>query len=176
MTVSSKGLFLNQQKYILDLLEDVEIMNFKSTLNPLDSKLNLDTASTLLHDFSDYRRLMGKLIYLIITRLDITYAVSLVSQFMHSPTNFHMDFVKCILRYLKGSIGRGIVLAKNGDTRITSYSDSDWAGNALDQKSTTSYCMFVGGSVVSWRGKNNKLLSFLVLKLNIVSWHLPLVK
>lgn len=159
MAVSSKGLFLNQRKYIIHLLKDVDMMICKSTLTSLDSKLNFDTASTHLHDFSDYQRLVGKLIYLTITRPDITYAVSLVSQFMHFPTSFHLGNIKCILRYLKGSIGRGIVLAKNGHTRITGYSDFDWAGNALDQKLTTGYCMFVGGNVVSWRSKTQQVVT-----------------
>jgi hypothetical protein len=159
MAGSSKGLFLNQRKYILDLLEDVEMTNCKPALTPLDSKLKLDTASAPLDDINDYQRLVGKLIYLTITRPDITYAVSLVSQFMHSPTIFHLGIVKRILRYLKGSIGRGIVLAKNGHTQITGYSDSDWAGNALDRKSTTGFCMFVGGNVVSWRSKKQHVVA-----------------
>lgn len=68
---------------------------------------------------------------------------------MHAPTIFHLGIVKHILRYLKGSIERGIVLAKNGHTQISGYCDSDWVGNMLDQKSTTGYCMFVGGNMVS---------------------------
>jgi hypothetical protein len=66
---------------------------------------------------------VGKLIYLIITRPDITYIVSLVSQLMHAPIVFHLSIVKCILRYLEGSIGSGIVMINNGHTEITSYSD-----------------------------------------------------
>ncbi|PNX59385.1 putative copia-type protein, partial [Trifolium pratense] len=132
--------------------------NCKPALTPLDSKLNFDTASAPLDDINDYQRFVGKLIYLTITRPDITYSVSLVSQFMHSPKIFHLGIVKRILRYLKGSIGRGIVLAKNGHTQITGYSDSDWAGNALDRKSTTGYCMFVGGNV-SWRSKKQHVVA-----------------
>lgn len=93
MAVSSTCLFRNQQNYILDLLEDVEMMNYKLDLTPLDSKLNVDTTSTPLHDFSDYQWLVGKLIYLTIISPNVTYAVTLVSQFMHPPTIFHLGIV-----------------------------------------------------------------------------------
>jgi len=153
MAASHNGLFLNQRKYVLDLLKDAEMMDAKSAPTPLDSKLQLAKNSEPLQSINHYQHLVGKLIYLTITRPDIAYTVSLVSQFMHAPTIFHLSIVKRILCYLKGSIGRGIVMAKNGHTQITGYSDSDWAGNAIDRKSTTGYCMFVNGNLVSWRSR-----------------------
>jgi hypothetical protein len=121
----------------------------KPAPTPLDSKLKLETTSEPLRSINYYQHLVGRLIYLTITRPDITYAVSLVSQFMHAPTVFHLCLVKRILRYLKGSAGRGIVMTNHGHTQITGYSDSDWVGNAIDCKSTTGFCMFVGGNSVS---------------------------
>ena len=59
-----------------------------------------------------YQRLVGKLIYLAHTRPDIAYAVGVVSQFMHNPQEDHMEAVMRIIRYLKGTPGRGIVLKK----------------------------------------------------------------
>ena len=159
MVVSSKGLFLNQQKYILDLLEDAKMIDSKPALTPLDSKLKLDTTSAPLQAINDYHRLVGKLIYLTIARPDITYVVSLASQFMHVPTVFHLGIVKRILRYLKGSIGCGIVLTKNGHTQITGYNDSNWVGNALDRKSTTGFCMFVSDNLVAWRSKKQHVVA-----------------
>jgi hypothetical protein len=159
MTASHKGLFFNQRKYVLDLLKDVEMMDAKPASTPLDSKLQLAKNSEPLQSINHYQHLVGKLIYLTITRPDIAYAVSLVSQFMHAPTILHLSIVKRILRYLKGSIGRGIVMAKNGHTQITGYSNSDWAGNAIDRKSTIGYCMFVGGNLVSWHSKKQHVIA-----------------
>jgi hypothetical protein len=159
MASSHKGLFLNQRKYILDLLKDAEMMDAKPAPTPLDSKLKLDTTSEPLQSITYYQHLVGRLIYLTITRPDITYAVSLVSQFMHAPTVFHLSLVKRIMRYLKGSAGRGIVMTNNGHTQITGYSDSDWAGNALDRKSTTGFCVFVGGNLISWRSKKQHVVA-----------------
>ena len=118
MTISSKGLFLNQRKYIEDLLQESGLLHTKPAATPLDSKLKLDSNGKATDSPSNYQKLVGKLIYLTITRPDIAFAVSLVSQHMHAPTTQHEGMVKRILRYLKGSIGRGIVMNNNGHTNI----------------------------------------------------------
>ena len=101
--------------------------NSKPVYTPLDSKLKIDLKKEPLRNPAYYQKLVGKLIYLTITRPDISYAVNLVSQHMHAPTVHYLNMVKRILRYLKGSIGRGIVMTKNGHTNIEGFTDSDWA-------------------------------------------------
>ncbi|KAB2625777.1 hypothetical protein D8674_017437 [Pyrus ussuriensis x Pyrus communis] len=159
MAYSYKGLFLNQRKYVVDLLKDANMSDAQPALTPLDSKLKLDLGGTPLSDISLYQRLVGKLIYLTITRPDISHSVSIASQFMHSPTIEHLNLVKRILRYLKGSVGRGILMAKNDNTQIMGYCDADWAGNAIDRKSTTGYCTFVGGNLVMWKSKKQTVIA-----------------
>ena len=78
---------------------------------------------------------------------------------MHAPTVHYLNMVKRILRYLKGSIARGIVMTKNGHTNIEGFTDSDWAGNALDRRSTTGYCVMVGGNLVSWKSKKQQVVA-----------------
>ena len=75
---------------------------------------------------------MGRLIYLSHTRPDIAYAVSVVSQFMHSPSEAHMDAVTRILRYLKMAPGRGLVFSKNGHLNVEGYKDADWVDSIID--------------------------------------------
>jgi hypothetical protein len=159
MVASRKGLFLNQRKYVHNLLKDAEMMDAKPAPTPLDSKLQLAINSEPLQSINHYQHLVGKLIYLTITLPDITYTVSLVSQFMHAPTIFHLSIVNRILCYLNGSIEHGIIMAKNGRTQIIGYSDSNWVVNAIDCKSTTVYCMFVGGNLVSWRSKKQHVIA-----------------
>jgi hypothetical protein len=159
MAASRKGLFLNQRKYIIDLLQDVDMLHTKPIANPLDNKLTLDSSSESLVSCTYYQQIVGKLIYLTITRPDITFAVSLVSGYMHAPTVQHLGMVKRILRYLKGTIGRGIVMTRNGHNNIMGYVDSDWAGNSLDRRSTTGYCMFIGGNLVSWKSKKQSVVT-----------------
>jgi hypothetical protein len=72
---------------------------------------------------------------------------------MHAPTAQHLDMMKRILRYLKGTISWDIVMTCNGHTYIIGYTYSNWARNALDRRSSTRYCMFVGGNLVSWKRK-----------------------
>jgi len=102
--------------------------------------------------------LVGKLIYLIVTRPDIAYAVGTVSQFMHAPRTTHLDAVNRIIRYLKGSPGQGIWMKKNNTNNILAYSDADWAGS-FDRKSTTGYCTFVGGNLITWKSKKQNVIA-----------------
>ncbi|XP_049349699.1 secreted RxLR effector protein 161-like [Solanum verrucosum] len=106
-----------------------------------------------------YRRLVGKLNYLTVTRLDIAYAVSIVSHFMSIPTVKHWAALEQILCYLKGSPSLGILYRDHTHTRVECFVDTDWAGSRIDRKLTTSYCVFVGGNLVSWRSKKQNVVS-----------------
>ncbi|CAL9017436.1 unnamed protein product [Prunus brigantina] len=110
-------------------------------------------------DKERYQRLVGKLICLSHTRPDIAYAVSVVSQFMHSPSEDHMGAVMRILRYLKVTPGKGLMFCKYGHTNVEGYTDADWAGSVTDRRSTSGYFTFVGGNLVTWRSKKQKVVS-----------------
>ena len=84
------GVVLSQRKYVLDLLKKAGMLGCKPSSSPIDSGLNLwDIASEILEDTGRYRHLVGMLFYLIVTRPDITFAVRLISQFMHQPREVH---------------------------------------------------------------------------------------
>jgi hypothetical protein len=125
MVTSYKGLFFYQCKYILDLLREADMLECKLAKTPLDSKLQLTLDGESFDQPQLYQKLVGKLIYLTITRPDLSHSVSIVSQFMHSPIAAHMMIVKRILRYLKGTIGRGILVQNHGHTQVLSYTDAD---------------------------------------------------
>ncbi|RVW54234.1 Retrovirus-related Pol polyprotein from transposon TNT 1-94 [Vitis vinifera] len=116
---SRKGIVVSQRKYILDLLKETGMLGCKPIDTPMDSqkKLGIEKESTPV-DRGRYQRLVGRLIYLSHTRPDIGFAVSAVSQFMHSPTEEHMEAVYRILRYLKMTPGKGLFFRKteNRDT------------------------------------------------------------
>ena len=91
---------------------------------------------------------MGKLIYLSHIRPDIAFVVSLVSQFMHNPSKDHMNVVIRILRYLKSSLGRGLMFSKHNHLNVEGYTDADWAESS-DMKSTSGYFTFMGGDLIT---------------------------
>jgi hypothetical protein len=123
---SKQGIFLSQRKYILDLLSEVGLLECKPVDTPIVQNHKLgehpDQAPT---NKERYQRLVGKLIYLSHTCPDIAYAVSVVSQFMHNPSEEHMDAVIRILRYLKSSPGKGLMFSKNDHLRVKGYMDAD---------------------------------------------------
>ncbi|CAL8132337.1 unnamed protein product [Prunus armeniaca] len=106
-----------------------------------------------------YQWLVGRLIHLSHTQPYIAYAVSVVSQFMHSPSKDHMNAVLRILRYLKSALGKGLMFSKHGHLNIDGYSDADWTGNVTDRKSTSGYFTFVRGNLVTWRSKKQNVVA-----------------
>ena len=101
-------------------------------------------------DRGRYQRLVGKLIYLSHTRPDIAFAVSMVSQYMQSPYEIHMEVVYQILRYLKMTPGKGLYFKKNHSRLIEAFTN---VGSVEDRRSTSGYCTFVWGNLVTWRSK-----------------------
>ena len=89
-----------------------------------------------------------------LTRLDIAYSMSIISQFMHAPTQQHMAAVYHILKYLRGTLGKGLFFQKNNE-RGAGYSDADWAALMVDSWSTSGFCTKFWGNLVTWRSKSN---------------------
>ncbi|XP_026452006.1 uncharacterized protein LOC113352397 [Papaver somniferum] len=150
---SSNGIFLCQRKYILDILKDSSLTGACTSTYPMDTKLKLlPTDGTELTDPSCFRRLIGRLLYLTVTRPDITYSVNYLSQFLQHPRSAHMDAAHRILRYLKGTILHGIFLSSSSSPSIHGYTDSDWAGCPITRRSTTRF-VTLGNSPISWKSK-----------------------
>jgi len=125
----------------------------------MERGLKLSDKGTLLKEPNRYRRLIGRLIYLTVSRPDITYAVHVLSRFMHQPRKDHIKAALRVVRYLKKALGQGLFFSSNSDFRLRAYCDSDWAGCPLTRRSTTGYCVFLGSSLISWRSKRQKTVS-----------------
>jgi len=157
---SQLGIALSQRKYTLDLLSETGMLGAKPVDSPMDVNCRLsDDQGELLHKPEKYRRLVGKLNYLTVTRPDISFAVSVVSQFLNSPRTNHWDAVMRILRYLKKSPGMGLLYENHGHLNIVGYTDADYAGSITDRRSTSGYCIFVGGNLISWKSKKQSVVS-----------------
>ena len=105
---SSKGIILTQRKYVLDLLNETGMLGCRPVASPIDRNHKISADSGDPVNKESYQRLVGRLIYLCHTRPDISYAVSVVSQYMHDPRAGHMEAFYRVLRYLKGSPGKGL--------------------------------------------------------------------
>jgi hypothetical protein len=104
---SARGIVLSQRKYVLDLFNDTGMMQCRAAATPIDQNYKITAESGELVEKETYQRLVGRLLYLCHTRPDIAYAVSVVSRYMHEPRTGHLDAVHRILRYLKGTRGKG---------------------------------------------------------------------
>ncbi|XP_015971491.1 uncharacterized mitochondrial protein AtMg00810-like [Arachis duranensis] len=108
---------------------------------------------TILDNPTLYRQLVGGLVYLTVIRPDIAYLVHVLSQFLSAPRTTHYSAVLCILRYIKGTLFHGLYFSAHSSLSLQAYSDADWAGDPIDRRSTTGYCLFLGDSLISWRAK-----------------------
>jgi len=97
--------------------------------------------------------LIGKLNYLTVTHLNISFAVSVVRQFLNSPCEDHWNAVIRILKYIKKSPGKGLLYGSNNHKGVVCYSDADWVGSPSDRRSTSGYCVSIGGNLISWKSK-----------------------
>lgn len=150
---TSKGILLSQHKYAHDLLAKAGMLDCKPSDTPAAVKPPLDANSAVpFADLQLFRSLVGSLQYLTLTRPEISHAVNSVCQHMHSPSMANFSAVKRILRYIKGTLGHGLWFQR-GSFVISAFSDSDWAGDSTDRRSTTGYCIFLGPNLVSWSAK-----------------------
>ncbi|MGI4673471.1 Ty1/Copia family ribonuclease HI [Klebsiella pneumoniae] len=110
-------------------------------------------------DMTNYRGMIGSLLYLTACRPDIMYATCLCARFQANPREPHLIAVKRIFRYLKGTPFLGLWYARESDFGLYGYSDADFAGCKIDRKSTSGSCQFLGGRLASWFSKKQKSIS-----------------
>ena len=110
-------------------------------------KLNKESG-TPFPNFSTYRRLVGKLVYLANTRLDMSYDMGKLSQFLEYPTNTHYQVATRVLRYLKYAPASGLFFSSS-DLRLKGFTDSNWGACLDTRRSIKGFCFFLGSSLIS---------------------------
>ncbi|XP_019191701.1 PREDICTED: uncharacterized protein LOC109186229 [Ipomoea nil] len=152
------GLLLSQQRYMQDILKRAGMVDCKPLVTPVSLVASLVTSTTPYADPTQYRSLTGTLQYLTVTRPDLSFAVNRLCQHMHSPTTEHWSLLKRVLRYVKGTLHFGLHIRRSVSTELHAFSDSDWAGDPVDRKSTSSFAIFLGGNLVSWTCRKQKTM------------------
>ena len=122
---SKHEIFLSQRKSVFDLLSEIEKLGVKPCSSPMAPGVHFTKEGKTFENLERYRRLVGKVNYLTVTRPDIAHSVSVVSQYMSSPTIDHWATVEQILCYLKGASGRGIIYSNHGHNRLECFTDAD---------------------------------------------------
>ncbi|GJR15615.1 ribonuclease H-like domain-containing protein [Tanacetum coccineum] len=159
VTRDSSGLFLSQQKYVIEILKKAHILNCNPIRTPVDTESKLGVGGDPVSDATLYWSLAGSLQYLTFTRPDISYAVQQVCLHIHDPREPCLSALKRILRYVQGTLNYSLQLFSSSITDLVAYSDADWAGCPTTRRSTSGYCVFLGNNFLSWSSKRQPTLS-----------------
>lgn len=147
---SRKGITIFQRNYALELLKETGTLGSKPRNIPLDPGLKLSKEEReILSDPTVYRRLIGKLIYLTITRPDLSFAVNKLSQYMDKPQIPHHQAALQSLHYIKPTLGQGLFFSASSPRDIQAFVNADWATCPNTRRSVTGFCIFIGNSLVS---------------------------
>eukprot|EP00253_Pinus_taeda_P012346 PITA_12346 len=157
---TKNDIFISQAKYVADILERFKMQNNKPSPTPtvMGLKLSKEDCSSNVNP-TLYKSMIGSLMYLTATRLDIMYAVSLVSRFIETSKETHWQATKRILRYVNGTKQYGVLYTTTSDFRLVGYTDSDWAESVNDRKSTLGYVFHFGSGAISWASKKQPIVS-----------------
>ncbi|XP_015057705.1 uncharacterized protein LOC107003994 [Solanum pennellii] len=136
-------------------------LNQKLTSIKYDEHINNGVAEddNILADPAKYQRLIGRLLYLTMSRPDIAFSVQVLSQFIHCPKQSHINTTLRVVRYIKEAPGLGLLMSAGENTELTTYCDFDWGGCLETRRSVTGYIVKFGGGLISWKSKKQKTVS-----------------
>jgi hypothetical protein len=149
---ASDGFSISEEKYIQDLLARAALGDERTVETPMELHVQLRASDgDPLPDPTHYRHLIGSLVYLAITHPDISCPVYILSQFVSAPTIVHYSYLLRVLCYLRGMITRRLFFAHSSTLHLQAYSDATWASDPMDHHSLSTYCIFLGGSLIAWK-------------------------
>ncbi|KAJ9539060.1 hypothetical protein OSB04_031793 [Centaurea solstitialis] len=156
----SDGIFINQSKYIFDLLKKYDMSGCHSIGTPMatGNSIGPDHEGKDV-DLRNYRSMVGSLMYLTASRPDIMFATFVCARYQAKPKESHLAAVKRIFRYLKGTPYYGIWYPKGLGFELQAYTDADYGGCNMDRKSTSGHLQFLGNKLVSWASKKQQCVS-----------------
>jgi hypothetical protein len=148
---TKQGTFVHQAKYTKDLMKKFNMGEFKPVSTPMSTATVLDPDENgEAVDQREYRSIIGSPLYLTATRPDIQFAVCLCAHIQASPRSSHRQAVQRIFRYLKYTLEFGIWYSASSLLDLVGFSDADFVGCGIDQKSTSGTYHFLGSSLVCW--------------------------
>jgi len=158
---NADGFYLSQRKYVLDIISEMGLLGARPSSFPMEQNHKLSLSkSVLLPNPKRYRRLVGRLIYLAVTRPELSYSVHTLAQFMQHPRQDHWDAAIRVVRFLKSTHGQGILLSSTSSLKLHGWCDSDWAACPLTRRSLTGYFVQLGDSPISWKTKKQPTVNW----------------
>jgi hypothetical protein len=154
------GTYISQRKYSLDVLKRFGMEESNSVKNPIvpGGKIFKDKDGVKV-DTTFFKQVVGSLMYLTATRPDLMFVVSLISRYAGQPTELHLQAAKRVLRYLKGTTNFRIFYKKGGSDELIAFTDSDYASDLEDRKSTSGYVFMLSFGAVSWSSKKQPIVT-----------------
>nr|GEX11528.1 uncharacterized mitochondrial protein AtMg00810-like [Tanacetum cinerariifolium] len=167
---SPSGIFINQSKYVHEILKKYGLNTFDIIGTPIDikDKLDLDQIGTPV-DATKYRSMIGALMYITSSRPDIVHATCVCAKYQAHPTEKHLKEVKRIFRYLWRIVNMGLWYTEDSGFELTGFSVADYAGCKDTFKSTSGGVQFLGEKLVSWSSKKQDCTSLSTAESEYVS-------
>ncbi|GJR80676.1 putative ribonuclease H-like domain-containing protein [Tanacetum coccineum] len=148
------GIFINQDKYVADILKKFDFVTVKTTRTLMDpNKALVNDKEAKNVDVYLYRSMIGSLMYLTASRPDLTFDICACARIQVTPKISHLYAVKRIFRYIKGQPKLGLWYPRDSPFDLEAFSNNDYVGASLDRKSTTGGCLFLGKRLISWQCK-----------------------
>lgn len=152
---------VKQSSYAKKVLEKARLSECNAVKFPMDHSLQIhaDKEGQAVNS-THFKSIVGGLRYLVHTRPDIAFAVGIVSRYMERPTELHLNAVKRICRYVKGTIHYGLLYTKgHGNYILKGFSDSDLAGSLDDRKSTAGMAFYLDENLVTWVSQKKRCVA-----------------
>lgn len=154
------GIFICQRKYAGEVLQRFGMEDYNPVRNPIvpGQQISRDEGGEKT-DATQFKQMVGSLMYLTATRPDLMFVVSLISRFMSNPTKLHFAVIKRVMRYLKGTTDYGVFYKRGGENNFFGFTDSDYAGDMVDSKSTSGYVFLLSGGAVAWSSRKQPIVT-----------------
>jgi ribonuclease HI len=158
LTPTSEGLCMHQEPAINKIIAEYGMADSKARQTPLPHNNALPILETK-QETQGYRQLVGKLMYLLATRPDLSFAMKELSRFNDANSEVHWNAAKSTLGYLRAYAAQGLLLKPLSENRITAYVDASYAEELDTRKSTTGKIVFWGDNVISYKSKTQPIVT-----------------
>ena len=163
------GIFLSQSKYTRELVKKFGLESIKHFRTPMPTnlKLSMDESRKMVEE-TLCRSMIGSLLYLTTTRSNIAFSVGVCARYQACPKESHLIALKCIIRYIAGTLELGIWYVFDTHFDVACYTDADWARNMDDRKNTSGGCFYIGNCLVAWMSKKQNSILFSITKVECI--------